>query len=391
MITTRRTLMLGATAAASFAAGARADDTGTIRIGWVQAVTGANASAGIGFDRGIRFRVAEINSAPGAKWKIELVARDTQGDPTKAVNAVQELISSQHVHCVIGPSNSGETLAATPIIARAGLPHVHVGTVDNLIDPVKFPNAFRLGASLAQWIEASDRFLADIRKVKTIAVLGDTSGYGTLSVQASEQDLARRGCKVSYRGLIDVNESNVMPDMIRAKDAGSQAVIAWTASTGLLARILNARGELGWNVPVVGHPSLGAGDIGGLISKPAYWQDAYQVGFRSCSYGADGKLGPRQAAYVKKIAGKVQLADTVLWYLAWGNDVIDVVMDAVTRTGSTAPKAIIGHWNTLKAYPGLYGDYTFTPTEHNGYPSNEVVMSVANSFRDGAYTIAPGY
>jgi branched-chain amino acid transport system substrate-binding protein len=268
---------------------------------------------------------------------------------------------------------------------------VHAGTVDSLIDPVKFPNAFRLGSSLQQWIEASSRFVVDIRHMKTIAVLGDSSGYGTFSVQGTEQDLARRGCKVSYRALIDLNESNVMPDMLRAKDAGSQAVIFWTTSTGLNARILNARGELGWNVPIAGHPSLGAGEMGGLIAKPAYWQDVYQVGYRSLNYGADGKLGPRQAEYVKRITGKVELADTVLQYPAWGNDVVDLVVDAVTRTGSTAPKAIIDHWNTLKAWPGLCGDYTFTPTNHDGVPSDEVVMSVANSFRDSAYSLAPGY
>ena len=30
----------------------------------------------------------------------------------------------------------------------------------------------------------------------------------------------------------------------------------WSAATGLLARILNARGDLQWDVPVVGHPAL---------------------------------------------------------------------------------------------------------------------------------------
>jgi branched-chain amino acid transport system substrate-binding protein len=392
MIATRRMLLLGAPAAAGFAATARADDRGTIRIGWVQALTGANASAGIGFDRGVRFRVDEINATPGGKWKIELIRRDTQGDPTKAVNAVQELISSQHVHCIVGPSNSGETLAVTPIIARAGLPHIHAGTVDSLIDPVKFPNAFRLGSALWQWMVASGRFLVDIRHMKTIAVLGDSSGYGAMSAQGSEHDLARRGCTVSYHNLIDLNETNVMPDMVRARDAGSQAVIAWTTSIGLNARLLNARGTLGWDVPIVGHPSLGAGEMAGLLAKPEYWQNVYQIGFRNLSYGADGKLGPKQAAYVKRLAaGKVDISDTVLHYLGWGNDVVDVVVDAVTATGSTAPKAIIDHWNTLKAWPGVDGDYTFTPTNHDGYPSDELVMSVANSFHDATYTIAPGY
>ena len=212
-----------------------------------------------------------------------------------------------------------------------------------------------------------------------------------ISEQGAEKDLARRHCTVSDRRVIDLNATNVMPDVIGAKDAGSQGVAAWATSTGLLARILNARGQLGWMVPVVGHPSLGAGETGKLLAKPSYWEDAYPVGFRPCSYGRDGKLGPRQVAYVKKIAGTVKLSDTVLWYLAWGNDAVDMVMDGVTHTGSTAPEALVGRWNTWNAWAGLYGDYTFTPTNHNGYPSDAVVMVVANSFHNGASTIAPGY
>ncbi len=49
------------------------------------------------------------------------------------------------------------------------------------------------------------------------------------------------------------------------------------------------------------------------------------------------------------------------------------------------------YWNTLKNYPGLFGDYTYTPEQHNGYPTNEVVMSKANSSHMGAFALAPGY
>ena len=42
----------------------------------------------------MRWAADEINNAGGVLGrKIEVVTRDTQGDPTKAVNAVQELIN----------------------------------------------------------------------------------------------------------------------------------------------------------------------------------------------------------------------------------------------------------------------------------------------------------
>ncbi|HEY4958796.1 MAG TPA: hypothetical protein VII31_13370, partial [Caldimonas sp.] len=59
--------------------------------------------------------------------------------------------------------------------------------------------------------------------------------------------------------------------------------------------------------------------------------------------------------------------------------------------GSTAGEGIIKYWNGLTRYPGYFGDYTFTPTQHNGYPTDEVVMSEASSARNGAFNLAPGY
>ncbi len=39
----------------------------------------------------------------------------------------------------------------------------------------------------------------------------------------------------------------------------------------------------------------------------------------------------------------------------------------------------------------LYADYSWSKTQHNGFPTNEIVMSEANSQTNGAYRLAPGY
>src|SRR3954467_11099875 len=123
-----------------------------LNVGCLAAMTGPRPAPTIGFNRGVNFAVDAINAGSGVKGrKIELFMRDTQGDPTKAVNATQELISQAKVHAIWGPLNSGEALATTPIMARAKMPNLHPCVVDSLMDTTKFPNAFRIAPSNGQW------------------------------------------------------------------------------------------------------------------------------------------------------------------------------------------------------------------------------------------------
>jgi branched-chain amino acid transport system substrate-binding protein len=363
-----------------------------IRIGWIPALTGASSAPGIGFNRGVAFAIDEINAAGGISGRpLEVVTRDTQGDPTKAVNATVELISRQRVVAIWGPVNSGEALATTPLMARSRMPSIHPCVIDSLIDPVKYPNAFRIAPANVQWEAAVRHYCLDILKAKKVAVVGDTTGYGTTATRDSVADFTKAGVEVVYHDLIEATKTDVTTDVLRMQQAGAEVVVPWSVTTGLMARMLNVRAARGWDVPFVGHPSLGSGEVRKLLDKPQNWEKVYLIGYRSCSYDADGRLPARTQAFVDKLKGKVELADTTLWWIAAAYDAVRLVAEAIEKTGSTEHDAIIGYWNTLKAYPGVFGKYTFAPDQHNGYPTDDVVMSVANSFRDGAYALAPGY
>ncbi len=392
---TRRKLILGAStllAAPAIIRSARADAE-TIRFGWLTTMTGPLSAPGIGFDRGVRWAVEQINNAGGVHGrKLELITRDTQGDPTKAVNAVQELINRVKVHSVFGPTNSGEALATTPILARAKIPTLTAGVVDSLIDPVKFPNAFRVAASNTQWDDAVRNYTLKIVKGTKIAITADATGYGTSAVNASLASFKKEGAEIVFDSVIDATQADVMPDMLRMRNAGADVIVSWTVSAGMAARQMNARASMGWDIPIVGHPALGTGDIARLLDKPSNWEKVYMIGYRSSSYDAAGKLPPRAQALVDKVKGKIQLDDTLLWWVLSGVDGVNLIADAVRETkGDSSSAAIIGYLNGLQGYPGVFGTYRFSPDQHNGFPPEEVVMQQASKRRDGAFDLAPGY
>jgi branched-chain amino acid transport system substrate-binding protein len=394
MTITRRRLMQTAALSAGAAALCRPAlaDSSPIIIGYPAALTGPSSAPGVGNNRGVTYIVEMINASGGVNGrKIEIVTRDTQGDPTKAVNAVQEMMSSATVHAIWGPNNSGESLATTPIIARRGIPNVHECGINSLIDPAKYPNSYRIGPNNTQSSEAPRLYCQNILKLNRVAVVGDSTGYGTMMVTDSAGGFSKNGTQVVYQSQIDATQPDMMPEMLRMRGAGAEAVVVWTVSTGMVARLLNARAAMGWDVPFVGHPAMGSGEVGKLLEKPANWEKVYILGFKSCSYDEAGKLPPRTQEFVERAAGKIRLDDTSLWWVVSGADAINLIAKAIAETGSSGSKDIIDYWNTIRNYPGLFGSYNFTPEEHNGFPTAELVMSRANSAHNGAFTLAPGY
>jgi branched-chain amino acid transport system substrate-binding protein len=248
-----------------------------------------------------------------------------------------------------------------------------------------------LAPSNGQWDDAVRGYCLNILKVKKIAVIGDTTGYGTTAVNYSVAGFKKDGVEVVYQANVDATQPDMTPDMLRAKNGGAEAIVVWSVTTGMEARMFNTRAAMKWDVPFVGHPSLSSGEIAGLVDKTENWKKVYAIGYRSCSYDANGKLPARTQELVDRIKGKVALNDTLLWWVAGGVDAVDLIAKAVEVTGSSSSDDIIKYWNTLTKYPGYFGEYTFTAGQHNGYPTEDIVMSEASTAKDGAFNLAPGY
>lgn len=364
-----------------------------IKIGWLVALTGPNSSPGIGFDRGIKYAVEEINQGGGIKGrKLEVVTRDTQGDPTKAVNAALELMNREKVDFMVGPTNSGEGLATTPLIARNKTPSMVYGVVDTLIDPEKYPFTFRILPSNKQWTDAAHNYILKNLNAKKVALIGDATGYGTATVNLSEQELKRLGATISYKALIEANQSDVNSDIQKAKESGAEVVLVWSDSAALNARLINARADANWTAPIVGHPALGSGAIKPLLTAPGNWNAVYNIGYKQTSFDKAGKLPEETSKFLASVVSrKVRVDDTTLWWIAAGYDAVQLIRRGYEGAGSSKPEDVKKALESLRGFNGAYGRYTYTAANHNGYDVNDIVMNRADSFKDGAYTLAPGY
>ena len=363
-----------------------------ISIGYLPALTGPSSSTGIGINRGVELAVKEINAAGGIDGRqIELIVRDTQSEPTKAVNGAAELTHAHKVSAVLGPVNSGESLAVVPLLARANTPQIHPCWVDSLTDPKKYPMCFRNASTNQQIGAAANRYVVDVLKCNKVAIISDTTGYGTASVNAYVPMLKAKGAEIVYQGNVDAANPDLTPEILRMRNAGAEVIMPWSVNPGFLSRIINTRGQMAWDVPIVGQTTLGSGQTSALLEKPEYWAKVYPNNFKPVCYSADGKLNDRAAGFVDKLkSNKIELGDTLLWWVAVGYDSPKMIADAVKASGAE-PEQIVSYLNNMKDYPGVFGDISFTSERHDGYPDDGIVMVEANSFKNGAFKLAPGY
>ena len=362
-----------------------------IRVGWLSSLTGPLSSPAIAENKGVQFAVDEINKAGGIKGrKIELLTRDTQGDPTKATSYALQLIKNDKVHFIIGPVHSGECLATVGVIAKAGIPNIILGTVDILTNVEKYPLAFRVISTNTQWIDAVNDYAIKGLGMKKFALLGDNTGYGTSTQEQVEKKLLSRGAQITYKAIVDTNQTDVTADMRKAMQSKPDGVQLWSAATGLGARYIEARSHIGWDVTIVGHSAIAAMSLGKLLSKPQNWDKVYAIGCKSSSYDATGQLPARTQEFLKKaepLLGKE--IDYPLWWVMMGYDTVQVIRHGIEKSGSTDPAKWQAALEDTKNFPGVFATYTWGKDKRDGFPTEECVMNIASSFKNGTYQLAP--
>ena len=105
-------------------------------------------------------------------------------------------------------------------------------------------------------------------KLKKVAVISDTTGYGTASVNTYVPMLKAKGAEVVFTSHVDAANPDLKPELLRMQTQARRSIMPWSVNAGFLARILNTRGAMGWDVPVVGQTTLGSGQTKALLEKP---------------------------------------------------------------------------------------------------------------------------
>jgi branched-chain amino acid transport system substrate-binding protein len=252
---------------------------------------------------------------------------------------------------------------------------------DPLIDPVKRPYTFRgmptVGSVAARTVQFTNGTLIK----KKIVIFADSTGYGTNVADLLKAEYAKTGVTPLAVTLINVNQADVTPEMSKAKEAGADLIEIWTSATGLMARLLNARGELGWNVPVVGHTNLIGKEVAGLVDKPEYLKDVYAITYSNSVYDDTGKLPPKSQEFVDLVSKTIEkgAAGAPLFALMIGAGMVEIYAEGVKKANSFEPEKIKAALETMGPFDTAFGTFHYNPTDHTGFALGSMEFVEAGS------------
>jgi branched-chain amino acid transport system substrate-binding protein len=175
---------------------------GSVKIGFLQPVSGALAYSGVQGRLGASIAVEEINAAGGIKevGKIEPVLGDAQSTPDGG-NAEVEKMNSAGVSAIVGGYASNICLATTQTAARYDLPYlVDVGVTDAIVTR-GLKNTFRFGPGFGVIAKTALANLVAINEkagkpAKTVMIVHEDSAFGSGLAKLLNAQLPTQGFEV---------------------------------------------------------------------------------------------------------------------------------------------------------------------------------------------------
>lgn len=180
----------------------------TAKIGGVFILSGSSAAYGEAQKKGLDLALEELNEANKGKLKIEIQYEDTGGKKESAINSVNKLINQDNVVAIIGPTLSGEMLAAGPVANEAETPIFGISnTVEGINDIGEFVFRNSLPESIA--IPTAMKQAIEKKGSKTAAFIYaenddfSVSGFQTMKKTAEEMGLQNLGETTFAIGDVD--------------------------------------------------------------------------------------------------------------------------------------------------------------------------------------------
>jgi len=215
-------------------------------------LTGDIASLGQGLKRATAMAMEEAQQQPFPGYKVEAEFFDDRSDPKEAVNVANRIASNPNVVGVIGHFNSGCTIPAAQVYARAGIPLISPAasnpklTQQQLDSSWTYPKTvFRVNTTDDVQGAYAGELAVQKLNVKRAAIIHDKTAYGQgVAEEFRKKFEALGGATLVFDG-INVQDKDFNALLTRIHSLNPQAIYFGGdfAGGGLVVRQARGLGE----------------------------------------------------------------------------------------------------------------------------------------------------
>ena len=304
----------------------------------------------------VELAVDELNAKGGVLGKkVVVVQADDEGKPAVGVTAAKRVITKENVSAIVGVWHSSVAVAQAKQVVKYGVPMLlHYSWTDDLTKDHS-DYIFRVGPFNS---EIANLLLPFVQKnYKTIAVMFETTAFGSGFADAIEKEAKAAGIKV-YSVAFPAEATDLKPQLLELKAKSPNPELLIIASVYQAMYLIPKQAfEIGlapkcdilcsWDWP----------------TYPDFWEAMGEkgVGVMYATFeSAKLKLSPLGEHFKKAFQAKYNFEPPIFAYFLY--DEVMILADAMERAKSADPKKIAAALKDTK-FDGTTGVITFERKE----------------------------
>jgi branched-chain amino acid transport system substrate-binding protein len=344
---------------------------GPIKIAAIFAVTGPASSLGKPEQDTAQMLQAQWGAAGIGGRSVQIIAYDTETDPTKAVLLVKKAVTEDNVIAVVGGTTSPESQAMADYAMQAEVPFMSVAASTTLTVPTRrwvfqMPQRNALAAQKAiQYLAAAG--------LKSFAFLYRNDDFGQDGLVGMQTFARPRGITVVDAEPFAATDTDLTPQVVRARAKNPAAMVVWSTPPTASIAAKNIR-QLGMRTPIV--ESHGIANRAFIqLAGPA----AEGVVFPSGKLLVADELpaADPQKSLLLAYARDFQAAShyTANTFGGHAFDGLTMLADAIRHVGPDRGR-IRDYIEHLHGFVGTGGVFNMSPENHNGLTPSDMVLVV---------------
>jgi len=225
---------------ATAAAAPQAHAQDTIKIGWALPKSGPGApGAAVTTLPNYQVWVKDVNDAggilvKGKRMKVEVIEYDDRSNSEELIKAIERLATQDKVDFILSPWSTGMNLAAAPIFAKYGYPHLAVTANSN-----RSPEMVKRWSNMTFWLglpsEIIDGLVATLDGLRkdgkignkiAMAAVGDQ--FGIEQSTAAREGFKKAGFEVVYDKSYPAGSQDLQPIVKDAQASNPDVFVAFS-------------------------------------------------------------------------------------------------------------------------------------------------------------------